>query len=68
MTKQEYQKLFEENKLLKERIDSIEKEKIVKKTAKKRQWKVETESEEEEEQEEEDETEREPEEIREDTL
>ena len=30
LTKQEYQKLFQENKLLKERINSIEKEKIVK--------------------------------------
>ena len=57
MTKQEYQKLFQGNKLLKEGINSIEKEKIVKKTAKKRQYKVETDSEEEEEQEEEDETE-----------
>ena len=48
LTKQEYQKLFEENKLLKERINSIEKEKIVKKTAKKRRYKVETDSKEEE--------------------
>ena len=68
MTKQEYQKLFRENKLLKKRTNSIEKEKIVKKTAKKWQYQVETDSEEEEEQEEEDETESEPEEIREDTL
>ena len=36
LTKQEYQKLFEENKLLKERINSIEKEKIVKKNCKKK--------------------------------
>ena len=64
MTKQEYQKLLQENKLLKERINSIEKEKIVKRTAKKRQYKVETDSEEKEEQEEEDDTEGEPEEIR----
>ena len=68
MTKKEYQKLFQENKLLKKRTNSIEKEKIVKKTAKKWQYKVETDSEEGEEQEEEDETESEPEEIREDTL
>ena len=35
-TKQEYQKLFQENKLLKERINSIEKEKNVKKTCNKK--------------------------------
>ena len=34
LTKQEYQRLFQENKLLKERANSIEKEKLVKKTAK----------------------------------
>ena len=34
LTKQEYQKLFQGNKLLKERINSIEKEKIVKKLQK----------------------------------
>ena len=34
LTKQEYQQLFQENKLLKERANSIEKEKLVKKTAK----------------------------------
>ena len=67
LTKREYQKLFQENKLLKERINSIGKENIVKKTAKKRQYKVETDSVEEEEQEE-DQTESEPKEIREDTL
>ena len=36
LTKQEYQKLLQENKLLKERINLIEKEKIVKKTEKKK--------------------------------
>ena len=57
LTKQECQKLFQENKLLKERINSIEKEKkCKKKNCKKRQCKVEMDSEEEEEQEEEDET------------
>ena len=66
--KQECQKLFQENKLLKERTNSIEKEKIVKKTAKKREYRVETDSEEEEEQQEEDKTESKPEKIREDTL
>ena len=54
MTKQKYQKLFHEIKLLKERINLIEKGKIVKKTARKRQYKVETDSDEEEELEEED--------------
>ena len=54
MTKQKYQKLFHEIKLLKERINWIEKGKIVKKTARKRQYKVETDSDEEEELEEED--------------
>ena len=65
MIKQEYQILFQENKLLKERINSIEKRKIIKKTVKKRQ---ETDSEEEEEQDEEDKMECEPEGIREVTL
>ena len=68
LTKQEYQKLFQENKLLKERRDSIEKEKIVRKTARKRQCKAEMDNGEEEEQEEEDERESEPEEIRKDIL
>ena len=36
LTKEEYQKLLQENKLLKERINLIENEKIVKKTAKKK--------------------------------
>ena len=36
LTKQEYQKLLQENKLLKERINLIEKEKIIKKTEKKK--------------------------------
>ena len=36
LTKQEYQKLLQENKLLKERINLIEKEKIVKKTEKRK--------------------------------
>ena len=67
MIKQEYQKLLQENKLLKKRINSIKKEKIVKKCRKK-QYKVETDSEEKEEQEEEGETESEPEEIRQNTL
>ena len=31
LTKQEYEKLFQENKLLKERLNSIEKEKLKKK-------------------------------------
>ena len=35
LTKQKYQKLFRENKLFKERINSIEKEKVVKKLQKK---------------------------------
>ena len=61
MTKEQYQKLFEENKLLKEIINSIEKEKNVEEFAKKRQHDIETESEEEEEQEKEGEAENEPE-------
>ena len=35
LTKQEYQKLFQENEILKEKINSIEKEKIIKKIIKK---------------------------------
>ena len=35
LTKQEYQKLFQESKLLKERINSIEKEKLGNKSARK---------------------------------
>ena len=35
LTKQEYQKLFQESKLLKERINSIEKEKLENKSARK---------------------------------
>ena len=35
LTKQKYQKLFRENKLFKERINSIEKEKVLKKLQKK---------------------------------
>ena len=58
LTKQEYQQLFQENKLLKERANLIEKEKLVKKNCKRRPHKVETDSGEEEEQEEEDEAER----------
>ena len=61
LTKEQYQKLFEENKLLKEIINSIEKEKNVEEFARKGQHKIETKSEEEEEQEKEGETENEPE-------
>ena len=34
LSKEEYQKLFQENKILKERINSIEKEKIIRKNKK----------------------------------
>ena len=36
LTKKQYQKLFQENKLLRKRINSIKKGKLVKKTAKKK--------------------------------
>ena len=51
LLQQEYQKLFQENKILKEKINFIEKEKIIKKTTKNRQYKVETDSGQEEEEE-----------------
>ena len=55
LTKTEYQKLFEENKILKEKINTVESKRQIKKEKiiKKRQYKVDTDSKEEQEEEEE---------------
>ena len=53
LTNSKYQKLFEENKILKEKIEVFEKEKNIKRqkiTKKKRQYKVRTDSKEEDKQ------------------
>ena len=55
LTKTEYQKLFEENKILKEKINTVERRRQIKKEKiiKKRQYEVDTDSKEEQEEEEE---------------